>query len=139
MKYLLYSAIFILIIFNVYNLGRNSVKPSIIEKTDTIFKQDTITIYQPSTDTIYLKEYITDTLYSVDSIKTPVNIPISTSIYTDDSTYYASISGYKAKLDSIKVFPRETIIYNEKVQEIKGKQPYIKHRYSSWIGIWCYE
>ena len=138
MKYLLYSIIFILIIFNVYNFGRNSVKPEIIERTDTITIQDTITIYKPSVDTVYLTKYVTDTLYSTDSIKVPVNVPISTSIYTDDSTYYAQISGFKASLDTLKVFPKETIIYNEKTLEIKEKQPFIKHRHSSWCWVFTF-
>jgi hypothetical protein len=134
MKYLIYIILFILILFNIYRLGQNSVSPSIIEKIDTITKIDTVVVYKPVKDTVYLTKYITDTLYTTDSIKTPVNVPISTTIYKD-STYYAQISGFKASLDTLMVFPKETIIYKEKTLEIKEKPPLIKHRYTSWNWV----
>jgi len=133
MKYLLYITIFILILFNVFNWGKNSVKPSIIEKVDTITITDTITIYNPDKDTVYLTKYVKDTLYLSDSTKAEVNIPISTTIYKD-STYEAQISGFKAELDYIKVFPKETTIYKEKTLEIKEKQPIIEHGVQLGIG-----
>lgn len=113
MKYLLYISIFILILFNVFKLGKNSVKPSIIEKVDTITITDTITIYNPDKDTVYLTKYVKDTLYLSDSTKAEVNIPISTTIYKD-STYEASISGYKTSLDWIKVYQPTKTITKEK-------------------------
>ena len=134
MKYLIYIILFILILFNIYRLGQKSVSPSIIEKIDTITKVDTVVVYKPVKDTVYLTKYITDTLYTTDSIKTLVNVPISTTIYKD-STYYAQISGFKASLDTLMVFPKETIIYKEKTLEIKEKQPLIKHRYTSWNWV----
>ena len=134
MKYLIYIILFILILFNIYRLGQKSVSPSIIEKIDTITKVDTVVVYKPDKDTVYLTKYITDTLYTTDSIKIPVNVPISTTIYKD-STYYAQISGFKASLDTLMVFPKETIIYKEKTLEIKEKQPLIKHRYTSWNWV----
>lgn len=133
MKYLLYIIIFILILFNVYNFGKNSVEPSIIEKVDTITRTDTITIYNPIRDTVYLTRYVKDTLYLSDSTKAEVNIPISTTIYKD-STYEAQISGFKAELDYIKVFPRETTIYKEKTLEIKSKQRLIEHGIQFGVG-----
>lgn len=133
MKYLIYIIIFFLIIFNVYNFGKNSVKPSIIERVDTITKTDTITIYKPIKDTVYLTKYVKDTLYLSDSTKAEVNIPISTTIYKD-STYEASVSGFKANLDYIKVFPKQTYIYEEKTLEIKSKQPLIEFKPSVGLG-----
>lgn len=120
MKYLLYIIIGIILLFNVYKFGQNSIKPSIIEKVDTITRIDTIVAYKPIHDTIYLTEYIIDTLYATDSSKVEVNIPIETKIYKD-STYECKISGYKANLDEIKVFPKEVTIYKEKTLEIKNK------------------
>lgn len=133
MKYLLYIIIIFLTIFNVYRLGQNSIKPSIIEKVDTIQNTDTIIIYKPIPDTVYLTKVIRDTLYSTDSIKVEVDVPITTSIYKD-STYEASVSGFKAKLDYFKVFPTTTTIYKEKVQEIKEKQPLIEHGVQVGVG-----
>lgn len=114
MKYLIYIIIFFLIIFNVYNFGKSSVKPSIIERVDTIIKTDTINIYNPIKDTVYLTRYVKDTLYLSDSTKAEVNIPISTTIYKD-STYEASISGYRTSLDWIKIYQPTTTITNEKI------------------------
>ena len=133
MKYIIYVIIFLIILFNVYSLGKKSVEPTIIEKVDTIKRTDTITIYKPIPDTVYLTKIVKDTLYSTDSIKTEVNIPISTTIYKY-STYEASVSGFKANLDYVKVFPTQTTIYKEKTLEIKEKQPLIKHGVQVGVG-----
>lgn len=133
MKYIIYIILFILIIFNVYDLGRNSVKITEIVKTDTITKVDTITIHEPKIDTVYLTKYVTDTLYTTDSIKAEVNIPITTTIYKD-STYEASVSGYKVKLDYFTVYPKETYIYKEKTLEKANKQPFITHGIQVGVG-----
>lgn len=133
MKYIIYVIIFLIILFNVYSLGKKSVEPTIIEKVDTIKHTDTITIYKPIPDTVYLTKIVKDTLYSTDSTKTEVDIPITTTIYKD-STYEASVSGFKANLDYVKVFPTQTTIYKEKTLEIKEKQPLIKHGVQVGVG-----
>ena len=114
MKYIIYVIIFLIILFNVYSLGKKSVEPTIIEKVETIKHTDTITIYKPIPDTVYLTKIVKDTLYSTDSIKTEVDIPITTTIYKD-STYEASVSGFKANLDYVKTFAPTTEIIKEKV------------------------
>ena len=133
MKYIIYVIIFLIILFNVYSLGKKSVEPTIIEKVDTIKRTDTITIYKPIPDTVYLTKIVKDTLYSTDSTKTEVDIPITTTI-CKDSTYEASVSGFKANLDYVKVFPTQTTIYKEKTLEIKEKQPLIKHGVQVGVG-----
>ena len=133
MKYIIYVIIFLIILFNVYSLGKKSVEPTIIEKVEIIKHTDTITIYKPIPDTVYLTKIEKDTLYSTDSIKTEVDIPITTTIYKD-STYEASVSGFKANLDYVKVFPTQTTIYKEKTLEIKEKQPLIKHGVQVGVG-----
>lgn len=134
MKYIIYVIIFLIILFNVYSLGKKSVEPTIIEKVDIIKDTDTITIYKPIPDTVYLTKLIRDTLYSTDSVKVEVRLPIETKTYTDDSTYNVQISGYKANLDYVKVFPTQTTIYKEKTLEIKEKQPLIKHGVQVGVG-----
>lgn len=133
MKYIIYVIIFLIILFNVYSLGKKSVEPTIIEKVEIIKHTDTITIYKPIPDTVYLTKIVKDTLYSTDSTKTEVDIPITTTIYKD-STYEASVSGFKANLDYVKVFPTQTTIYKEKTLEIKEKQPLIKHGVQFGVG-----
>ena len=134
MKYLIYIIIFILLLFNVYNLGVKSVDRTEVIRTDTITKVDTLVIEKPIPDTVYIKEIITDTVYSTDSVLVEVQLPIETKIYTDDSTYSATISGYKANLEEFRVFPTTTTIYNEKVLEIASKQPLITHGVQVGVG-----
>lgn len=131
MKYIFY--IIIIILFSSILLTKKREYKIVNEVTDTIYKTNTIFIEKPIPDTVYITKYITDTLYTTDSVKTKVNIPISTTIYKD-STYEASVSGFKASLDYIKVFPKETTIYKEKTLEIKEKQPLIKHGIQVGVG-----
>lgn len=131
MKYIFY--IIIIILFSSILLTKKREYKIVNEVTDTIYKTNTIFIEKPIPYTVYITKYITDTLYTTDSVKTEVNIPISTTIYKD-STYEASVSGFKASLDYFKVFPKETTIYKEKTLEIKEKQPLIKHGIQVGVG-----
>ena len=131
MKYIFY--IIIIILFSSILLTKKREYKIVNEVTDTIYKTNTIFIEKPIPDTVYITKYITDTLYTTDSVKTEVNIPISTTIYKD-STYEASVSGFKASLDYFKVFPKETTVYKEKTLEIKEKQPLIKHGIQVGVG-----
>lgn len=91
-------------------------------KTDTITmtKRDTITITKPVTKNRYIKEVITDTLVTKDSIRVEVNIPIETKVYKD-STYKAVITGYRASLDTIQVYPIHTITTITNTNTIKSR------------------
>lgn len=133
MKILIHLIIISFIIFISYRIGLSNSSNTIIEKTDTIYKTDTIEIIKPIEKYKYITKYITDTLYTTDSTKTEVNIPITTTIYKD-STYEASVSGFKASLDYLILFPKETTIYQEKVSKIKEKQPLIKHGVQVGVG-----
>lgn len=95
-------------------------------KTDTIvmYHRDTILIEKPTERTRYIYKYVTDTLYSVDSVPVAVTVPISVSQYSDtaitknkDSIIYSAyLSGYKAQLDSLQfqVMNNETHIIIQK-------------------------
>ena len=133
MKILIHLIIISFIIFISYRIGLSNSSNIIIEKTDTIYKTDTIEIIKPIEKYKYITKYITDTLYTTDSTKTEVNIPITTTIYKD-STYEASVSGFKASLDYLVLFPKQTTIYQEKVSKIKEKQPLIKHGVQVGVG-----
>jgi hypothetical protein len=133
MKILIHLIIISFIIFISYRIGLSNSSNTIIEKTDTIYKTDTVEIIKPIEKYKYITKYITDTLYTTDSTKTEVNIPITTTIYKD-STYEASVSGFKASLDYLILFPKETTIYKEKTLEIKEKQPLIKHGVQVGVG-----
>lgn len=116
MKHLIY--IFIIIcLLSVIVSNNKKIEPTIITKTDTITLYDTITIEKPIPKYIKTKP---DTVY-IPSIDSNIVLDIETKVYKD-STYEAQISGFKPSLDYLRVFPKETIIYKEKVSKIKEKQ-----------------
>ena len=93
--------------------------------TDTIVKRDTITSIP---DTVYrtvalgektAKVVIHDTLCKTDTVT--VSLPFVQKQYKD-SSYSAWISGYEPSLDSIRVFPKTTIIRESKVVRQKDRR-----------------
>lgn len=90
--------------YSFTNSSNTSLKTS---DTITVYKVDTITIDRPVPQYKYINKVVTDTLYSVDSIKVQVSVPISTTVY-NDSNYKAVISGYKTSLDTMQVYPKHT-------------------------------
>lgn len=91
----------------LYHSNRNGAENSLKTDTVTITKIDTVTIMKPVIQYRYITQVITDTLYNRDSIKVPVRIPIERTIF-QDSTYRAVVSGYRASLDTIQVYPIHT-------------------------------
>lgn len=93
--------------------------------TDTIVKRDTITAIP---DTVYrtvalgektVKVLVHDTLCKTDTVE--VALPFVQKQYKD-SSYSAWISGYEPSLDSIRVFPKTTIIRESKVVRQKDRR-----------------
>ena len=91
----------------LYHSNRNSTGNSLRTDTVTITKIDTVTITKPVVQYRYITQVITDTLHNTDSVLVPVRIPIESKTY-QDSTYRAIVSGYKASLDTIQVYPIHT-------------------------------
>jgi len=60
-------------------------------------------------DTVYVSKN-EENLYLTDSGE--VVVPITRKVYTDDSTYRAVISGYKASLDEIETYRERQVITN---------------------------
>ena len=88
--------------------SNNKKEESIRTDTITIIKRDTITIIKPKTVYKYIDRIVRDTLYSVDSIPVPINIPIETKVY-QDSLYRVVVSGYRPQLDTISIFNKNQI------------------------------
>ena len=93
--------------------------------TDTIIERETITAIP---DTVYrtvalgektVKVIIHDTLCKTDTVE--VDLPYVQKQYKD-SSYSAWISGYEPSLDSIRVFPKTTIIRESKVVRQKDRR-----------------
>lgn len=95
--------------FNVQH--KVNVNANVID-TVCMTKIDTIVNNVPQLRIERLTEQIRDTLRLVEIIRCDsdtnavVEIPISQKEYSDDSTYTAWVSGYKASLDSINVYNR---------------------------------
>ena len=93
--------------------------------TDTIIERETITTIP---DTVYrevalgekmVKVIIHDTLCKTDTVT--ISLPFVQKQYKD-SSYSAWISGYEPSLDSIRVFPKTTIIRESKVVRQKDRR-----------------
>ena len=93
--------------------------------TDTIIERETITAIP---DTVFrtvalgektVKVVIHDTLCKTDTVT--VSLPFVQKQYKD-SSYSAWISGYEPSLDSIRVFPKTTIIRESKVVRQKDRR-----------------
>jgi hypothetical protein len=91
----------------LYHFNQSSAGNSFKTDTVTITKIDTITVTKPVIQYRYITQVIIDTLYSTDSVLAPVRIPTERTTY-QDSTYRAVVSGYRASLDTIQVYPIHT-------------------------------
>lgn len=131
MKYIIYVISFILLVmcFFQWKYPKIEIIEKEIIKRDTITLVDTLFIEKP----VYKTKYITkvDTVYVNDTI--PIALPVETKVY-EDSTYTAQVSGIRADLDWIKVYPKTYTIYEEKVVQIAQKQPLFEFKPSVGIG-----
>lgn len=72
-------------------------------------RTETVRIAQPIIRTRRITDTVIDTLMSISLESIAVQVPIEQSVYTDDSTYTAYVSGFRARLDSIALVKRESI------------------------------
>lgn len=113
--------------FNQYLEDRISTRKPLI-KTDTIIKErvDTLLVNNPITVKEKYVYTITDTVYSVDSVKTPIKLDISHKTYDGEQLstngnkirYRAIIGGYKPTLDTLELYAnnKDTTIVKEIVK-----------------------
>ena len=119
----------IIVVICIRCCSKTKKEPIKITDTITIIKRDTITIIKPQHIYKYVDRIVRDTLYSIDSILVPVDVPIETKIYTD-SSYKVVISGYRPELDSIYIFNKNQIQYINKIT-YKAK----KWNFSPSVGV----
>lgn len=106
----------ILNVVQYYDLHNMETKTTIVEKHDTITVCDTLYIESPKpAEVIKTKEYIKVPVEVIKNDTVFVELEKTEKTYKDDSTYECKISGVEPNLDYIKVFPKTTIITNEKV------------------------
>lgn len=118
----------------LYHSNRNSVENSLKTDTVTITKIDTVTVIKPVVQYRYITKVITDTLYNTDSVLVPVRIPIESKTY-QDSTYRAVVSGYRASLDTIQVYPIHTYTT---ITNIITKQKRFNIGVQAGVGYGCF-
>lgn len=127
--YILIAALFtvMLVVFIFNTCGyikdlRDNIKTDTItiEKTDTVVIRDTITITQPIPIKKEIVRYDTISVLSHDTASQTAVIPIESTTY-QDSLYKAVVSGYKANLDTIEVYPKTTYITKEITKTITKK------------------
>jgi hypothetical protein len=86
-----------------YDTVRDTVPKLVSQEVVRYVKETPILIHDT---TVVLKNE--ENVYLTDSGE--VVVPISRKVYTDDSTYRAVVSGYKANLDQIDVYRKTTLV-----------------------------
>lgn len=88
----------------------NNPESKIIRDTITCTIYDTIVREKP----VYRYSYITDTVRTyfttVEHDSVFVEVPIESRTYAEDSLYYITISGWRPSLDTLILWPKETIV-----------------------------
>ena len=82
------------------------IKEITIVDTVRINTTDTITRYEPK----YITQRVVDTLYITDTLF----LPITQKHYSEPNMYDVWVSGYEAKMDSIKTYNKTEYKYVEK-------------------------
>lgn len=124
-KNIIFAVLLALLVVSVcFNIRKCSTEEVTYQDTIRTTFVDTVPFYKPVPRDSVVVRYITEILPVVhdtcktdtinmgdlngkDSIK--VEIPISSKVY-EDSTYTAYVSGYRASLDSIFVYPRREVV-----------------------------
>jgi hypothetical protein len=126
---------------NVYLLTREN-QYSVVEKVVVKEVRDTIHDTIPEVRYEKLVAMRHDTLRVVEKVPgdttvVVAEVPVSQKEYSDDSTYTAWVSGYKANLDSIDVY-RKTVFIDREVTKVKKQKffvgPYVGYGYDFSSG-----
>lgn len=104
-------AVLAIIVFHAFTKAsptetREVVKEITIVDTVRVYKTDTITRYEPK----YITQRVVDTLYITDTLF----LPITQKHYAERDKYDVWVSGYEAKMDSIKTYNKTEYKYTEK-------------------------
>ena len=104
-------AVLAIIVFHAFTKDsptetREVVKEITIVDTVRVYTTDTITRYEPK----YITQRVVDTLYITDTLF----LPITQKHYAERDKYDVWVSGYEAKMDSIKTYNKTEYKYVEK-------------------------
>lgn len=113
-SWLLRAAILLLYVGIGFLLGRGcrqtAPQPREIVRVDTLTVFDTIVKNKPIYITKVVERVDTVLLTTVERDTVAAEIPIERKVYQEDSLYRAVVTGYRASLDSLVVWPRTTTI-----------------------------
>lgn len=98
------------------------VKEITIVDTVRIIQTDTITRYEPK----YITQRVVDTLYIADTLF----LPITQKHYSEPNLYDVWVSGYEAKMDSIKTYNKTEYEYVEK----EVTREVVKNKYELYLN-----
>lgn len=112
---------FLLILATRKNVNTEYVTKTIC-KIDTIIKTDTITRYEPK----YITKRVVDTLYIADTLF----LPITQKHYSEPNIYDVWVSGYEAKMDSIRTYNNTEYKYVEK----EVTREVVKNKYELYLN-----
>lgn len=98
------------------------VKEITIVDTVRINTTDTITCYEPK----YITQRVVDTLYITDTLF----LPITQKHYSEPNMYDVWVSGYEAKMDSIKTYNNTEYKYVEK----EVTREVVKNKYELYLN-----
>lgn len=133
-KILLCGIVSLLLILGGFLIGRKTggarnQEPTIITQRDTILQVITDTIRTPAPEPKIVEVIRIDTIFVTDTACVPV--PIERKLY-QDSTYQASVTGYKVQLDWVEVYPK-TITHTITEVQTQVQYKYIPKRWG--IGL----
>lgn len=105
-----------------YKCGRKP--PQTIEKikVDTLVRIDTIVREKPIPMLVYKDRWDTVEVQTIQHDTILAEIPIERTVYQEDSLYYASVSGFRASLDTLIVFPKTTTITIDRFNFVKPRK-----------------
>ena len=113
-SWLLRAAILLLYIGIGFLLGRgcrpDAPQPREIVRVDTLTVYDTIVRERPVSVEKYIFRTDTVRVVTVERDTVTAELPIERKVYQEDSLYRAVVTGYRASLDSLVVWPKTTTI-----------------------------
>ena len=135
-NYLSYILVAVLAIIVFHAFTKRTPEPNEVVKEITIvdtvrsIQTDTITRYEPR----YITKRVVDTLYITDTLF----LPITQKHYSEPNMYDVWVSGYEAKMDSIRTYNKTEYKYVEKevTREVaKNKyELYLNGGFNAFLG-----
>ena len=83
---------------------------TLVERVDTLTVHDTITREKPVFVTSVVYDTIRAYFTTIRHDTVEVQVPMERRVYQEDSLYRAVVSGWHPSLDSLTIYPKETII-----------------------------